>query len=152
MADFSITRRTSIAASPDQVRSFVEDFREWVRWSPWEGLDPNLQRTYAGADRGAGSSYSWSGNKKAGAGTMTMTGAAADGVDIDLQFTKPFPAKNHVRIDLTSTGGGTDVAWTMTGKQNPIGKLFFALMGMEKRLSADFDKGLAQLKAVSESA
>ena len=149
---FRIERRTEVGAPPATVFAHLEDLRRWRGWSPWEGLDPNLQRTYAGADRGSGSSYSWSGNKKAGAGTMTMTGAAADGVDIDLQFTKPFPAKNHVRIDLTSTGGGTDVAWTMTGKQNPIGKLFFALMGMEKRLSADFDKGLAQLKAVSESA
>ncbi len=147
-----MTRRTSIAASPERVRPLIEDFREWVRWSPWEGLDPDLRRTYAGPERGAGAAYTWSGNKKAGAGTMTMTAASADGADIDLEFTKPFPAKNHVRIDLTPTAAGTDVAWTMSGKQNVFGKLMFALMGMEKRLAADFDKGLAALKAVSETA
>ena len=26
----------------------LDDFREWQKWSPWEGLDPDLKRTFTG--------------------------------------------------------------------------------------------------------
>lgn len=75
MAEFTVTRAIEIHATPERVRSLIEDFRRWTEWSPWEGLDPELKRTYTGAARGLGAAYAWEGNKKAGSGTMEIVGA-----------------------------------------------------------------------------
>lgn len=40
----------------------------------------------------------------------------------------------------------------MSGTNNFLGKAFALFMNMDKRVGADFEKGLAQLKAVSEAA
>lgn len=135
-----------------RVLELVEDFREWVRWSPWEELDPHLERAYAGPARGAGTTYQWTGNAKAGAGTMVMTAAEGDGVDIDLTFIKPFPARHKFRIDVTPAGDGSDVVWTMTGQRGRITKGLLSLFGVEKRLGRDIERGLVRLRAMAEQA
>jgi hypothetical protein len=150
MASFTMTRSTTVGAPPERVHPLLEDFREWQRWSPWEGVDPDLQRTYTGPARGVGSHYAWSGNRKAGEGTMEITSSSPTEVVVDLRFLKPFKATNVTRFDLTPvTGDGTRLAWTMTGERNPVmslmGRLFF-----DKAIGKDFDRGLASLKAAAE--
>ena len=67
MADknFHISRETTIAAPPERIHALVNDFHEWQAWSPWEGLDPAMERTYAGPTSGVGAVYAWRGNSKA---------------------------------------------------------------------------------------
>ena len=149
MAAFEMTRSTTVAAPPEQIHPLLDDFRAWQQWSPWEGLDPDLQRTYTGPERGVGSHYEWSGNKKAGEGTMEIIESTPHAVVVDLRFLKPFEATNITRFDLTPTGSGTEVVWTMTGQRGAVmglmGKLFF-----DKQIAKDFDRGLANLKAAAE--
>ena len=151
MAHFEMSRSTTINAPADRVHSLLNDFREWQQWSPWEGLDPDLKRTFTGPATGVGSHYAWAGNKKAGEGTMEITESTPSSVAIDLEFLKPFKASNVTAFDLTEAGSGTTrVNWTMTGTRGVImglmGNLFF-----DKAIGKDFDKGLAQLKAAAES-
>lgn len=151
MAHFEMSRSTTINAPADRVHSLLNDFREWQQWSPWEGLDPDLKRTFTGPATGVGSHYAWAGNKKAGEGTMEITESTPSSVAIDLEFLKPFKASNVTAFDLTEAGSGTTrVNWTMTGTRGVMmglmGKLFF-----DKAIGKDFDKGLAQLKAAAES-
>ena len=47
---YTVTRSTTIDAPPARVYDQIANFRNWIAWSPWEGLDPDLKRTYAGAD------------------------------------------------------------------------------------------------------
>ena len=84
MADFSMSRSTRIEAEPARVHALLDDFREWQKWSPWEGLDDNLHREYSGPDHGVGSTYHWSGNKKAGEGEMAITESTPRSVVVDL--------------------------------------------------------------------
>jgi hypothetical protein len=151
MADFALSRSTRIQADPARVHALVDDFREWQKWSPWEGLDPDLHREYTGPDHGVGSTYHWSGNKKAGAGEMRITGSTPTSLVADLEFLKPFKATNVMSFALTPDGDATDVTWTITGRRNPVmglmGKLFF-----DKSIGADFEKGLAALKQEAERA
>lgn len=151
MADFAMSRSTTINAPADRVHSHLNDFREWKEWSPWEGLDPDLKRTFTGPDKGVGSHYAWAGNKKAGKGTMEIIGSTPSKVEIALEFLVPFKASNVTTFDLAPAGAGaTRVTWHMTGQRGVVmtlmGKLFF-----DKAIGKDFDKGLAQLKAVSEA-
>lgn len=149
MPTFENSRSISIAAPPEAVRALVTDFHEWVKWSPWEELDTDLARTYAGPDQGVGARYGWSG-KKAGEGSMTITGAAADRIEIDLDYRKPIKARNKVVLRFEPEGAATRVTWTMSGTRNValaiMGKLF-----LDSMLGKDFEKGLAKLKAVAEA-
>ena len=148
MPAFSQTHETTIDAPASTVHALVADFHEWLKWSPWEGLDPDLQRTYDGA--GTGATYAWSGNKQAGEGRMTFASITPEQVVVDLEFLKPFKAQNVVTFDLAPAGAGTKVAWTMAGQRNlafaVMGKLFF-----DKAIGKDFTRGLAALKAAAET-
>lgn len=149
MPSFEHTRSTLIAAKPVTVHALVADFRAWAKWSPWEELDADLKRSYAGAEAGIGARYAWAG-KKAGEGSMVITGATADRIELNLDFIKPFKANNKVVFRLQGEGNGTRVTWTMSGTRNVLfailGKLFF-----DNKIGKDFDKGLAKLKAVAEA-
>jgi hypothetical protein len=148
MPAFSQTHETTVAAPATAVHALIDDFHEWPRWSPWEELDPAMRRTYDGA--GVGSSYAWAGNKRAGEGRMTMRSITPEQVVVDLEFLKPFKARNVVTFDLAHAGEGTRVAWTMSGQRNVafavLGRLFF-----DKAIAKDFTRGLASLKAAAEA-
>ena len=149
MSSFEMSRSTHVEAPPERLLPLLEDFHEWQRWSPWEGLDPAMKRTFSGPDRGVGAHYAWSGNRQAGEGTMQVLAAGPTGVDVDLHFLKPFKARNLTRFVLTPSAGGTDVTWVISGERNAVmgvlGRLFF-----DKAIAKDFDKGLAALKAAAE--
>ncbi|MET4079607.1 SRPBCC family protein [Janibacter sp. UYMM211] len=151
MADFVISRSTHVVADPEVVRACVDDFHEWVAWSPWEGSDPDLQRTYSGAERGTGARYEWRGNAKAGQGSMVVTCSTPQQVDVDLAFLKPFKATNQVTFALVSSAqGGTDVTWTMRGTRGVAGQVFAKVLRLDDKLGGDFERGLVQLKALAE--
>jgi hypothetical protein len=151
MSAYEVTRSTSIAATPGKVHALVDDFHQWTQWSPWEDLDPDLQRSYSGPTSGKGAKYSWKGNRKAGEGSMEITGSGPDGIDVDLHFLKPFSNASSVRLALTPTSTGTDVTWTMRG-ETPGGfaGLVTKVVPMDRLVGKDFEKGLARLKAVAE--
>ena len=149
---YTVTRSTAIDAPHERVHALVDDFREWRRWSPWEELDPQMRRTYSGADAGVGAVYAWQGNAKAGRGDMTITGDQPGQVDIALNFEKPFPAQNRIQLVLTPTGeASTSVEWRMHGELSGVMRLFSVVKSMDSLVGPDFEKGLARLKRVAES-
>lgn len=150
--EFRISRSTTIAAPPERILPLLTDLRAWQKWSPWEGLDPLLERTYTGADSGVGAIYAWRGNSKAGQGRMEVLETAANRVGIDLLFAAPMQAHNRVDFELTPTEGGTRVEWIMTGPQNLVMRLMSKFYSMDKMIGPDLEKGLLQLKAAAESA
>lgn len=151
--DFKITRTTTINAAPDKVFEQVNDFRKWEAWSPWAKIDPAMKTTYMGPAAGVGASYAWVGNDQVGEGKMTITQSHPnEHIAIDLEFIKPFAAKNLTEFMLKPEGSGTNVTWTMAGKNNFVMKAFALVMNMDKLVGADFEKGLAQMKTLVESA
>ena len=149
---FTITRSTSIAANAEVIHGLVDDFHRWSSWSPWEDLDPAMQRSYSGPERGVGARYAWKGNRKAGEGSMEITGLAPDAVDIELRFLRPWNATNQVRLQLAPTTTGTEVSWTMRGEHVGLMGLLSRVMPLDKMVGKDFETGLTRLKAVAEQA
>jgi uncharacterized protein YndB with AHSA1/START domain len=148
---FRVERSGVMKAPPERVFALIQDFHKWTSWSPWEDLDPNLKRTYGGAESGKGATYAWEGNAKAGQGSMEILEATAPSrVRIKLDFIKPFPAQNEVDFAITGEGGGTRVVWSMTGPQNFMMKVMGIFMSMDSMVGKDFEKGLTQLKAAVE--
>lgn len=75
MADFEMSRSAHVDADPATVYALIDDFRQLTRWSPWEGTDPDLRRTYSGMR----SDVTW---------TMTGTRSAIMGLAGKLFFDK----------------------------------------------------------------
>lgn len=149
---FRIERKTSIKAPPARIQALLDDFREWRKWSPWEELDPNLRRDYSGPQKGVGATYAWQGNNKAGQGRMEILESSPEQVRIQLDFLKPFKASNVAEFTLTPNGKETSLNWAMNGAQPFMVKLMSIFYDMEKMVGPDFEKGLAKIKQVAESA
>ncbi len=140
-----------MAADPALVHRLVSDLREWQTWSPWEGLDPEVRRTYSGAPAGVGAHYAWSGNRRAGQGSMEVVGATPDRVVVALAFRRPFRSTSEVTFELVPAGARTEVTWVMTGEQRGLAAVFGRLVSMDRLVGQDFERGLARLKAVAEA-
>jgi len=153
MADdmYTVERSTTIDAPPARIYAQVANFHRWRAWSPWEGLDPDLRRTYTGPDTGSGATYAWAGNRKAGEGRMEITEASEPTrVSIDLQFLKPFKARNETVFDIRPDGSGARVTWAMTGRRTLVTKIMGVFKSMDAMVGPDFERGLASLKATVE--
>jgi hypothetical protein len=151
-SEYRVSRSQSIDAAASGVYSQVADFRRWKAWSPWEKLDPSMQTEYAGDAGVPGASYAWKGNEKVGEGRMTILDARPGQlIEIKLEFIKPFASVAKTRFDFTPQGGTTKVTWTMDGHNDFVGKAFSLVMDMDKMVGGDFERGLAQLKAIAES-
>jgi len=152
-AGYQVERSASVAAPPEVVYAQVSDFGRWSEWSPWAKLDPNMKTTLSGTPAAVGHGYAWAGNDKVGEGRMTITEAApASRVGIKLEFLKPFASVSPTSFTLAPDGAGTRITWKMTGTNDFMGKAFSLFMDFEKMIGGDFEKGLAQLRAVSEAA
>jgi hypothetical protein len=149
-APTTIERETVITARAAEITPYLADLHRWVEWSPWEGRDPALQRTYTGEPGTVGSTYTWKGNRKAGAGSMVVTRVDATEVDVDLRFTAPFRSSSAVAFRLDELEGGTRVVWSMTSPQNLMSRVMGVFVNMDEFLGGDFEQGLAKLKAVVE--
>ena len=64
---------------------------------------------------------------------------------------KPFAATSSSEFEFVPKASATQTTWTMVGHNEFLGKAFSVFMDMDKMIGNDFDKGLAQLKAVAEA-
>jgi uncharacterized protein YndB with AHSA1/START domain len=150
---YHIERSVAVAAPPEAVFAPVNDFHSWPAWSPWEKLDPQMKKTFDGAPAGVGAIYSWSGNNKVGEGRMTMEKSERPSlISIKLEFLKPFASTSTATFTFAPDGQGTKATWAMDGNNNFVGKAFGLFMNMDKMMGGDFDRGLASLKVIAESA
>ena len=153
---FRIERSTRIAAPMLQVAEQIDDFHAWSTWSPWEHIDPTMQRTFSGADAGVGAVYEWDSKGKAGAGRMEITemraGPERGLISIKLDFIKPFKASNTAEFTMTPTDAGTDLTWAMFGPSPFVSKLMGVFVDFDKMVGKDFEAGLAALKRNAEQA
>ena len=152
MADtYTVERRRTVPSPAHHVYLLLDNFQQWLRWSPWEGLDPDLKRAYSGPEGGVGAVYAWSGNRKAGAGRMEITRVEEDRlVEIRLDFEKPFKSTATTTFTLTPVGDdSTEVVWTMTGDRPLVMKVLGFVFNPEKFAGKDMEKGLANLADVA---
>jgi hypothetical protein len=152
-AEFSVTRTATISAPASVVFAQVNDFHNWAAWSPWAKLDPGMKQAYSGAPSGPGAVYTWEGNHQVGEGRMTVVESRpGDLVRIKLEFVKPIPATNTAEFRFEPRGDQTEVTWTMTGKNNFVGKAISLFMDMDKMVGGSFEQGLAEIKSIAETA
>lgn len=54
---FSLVRSADFSAPPERVFGQLNDYKNWAAWSPWEEMDPTMQRSFTGAAAGKGAKY-----------------------------------------------------------------------------------------------
>lgn len=153
---FRLERSTVIKAPAAAVFPFINDFHQWIVWSPYEAMDPAMKRTYEGEPQGVGAVYGWQGTKKVGTGRMEILQSQEPSrVLIKLDFFAPFEGHNTAEFTLVPEDGGTRVTWAMYGPEmcpNPVMKFVMGLFfNMEKMVGGQFEQGLAKLKAAAEA-
>lgn len=142
-----IERSASIKAAPDKLFALLSDFHQWIKWSPFDEKDPNLKRTFSGAEKGKGAMYEWNGNSDVGSGQMEIVEAKEPSeVKVNLHFVKPFEGSNVARFTLVPEGDATKVTWSMDGPNPFMSKLMQVFINMDQMCGKDFEKGLANLK------
>ena len=148
---FRVERSTQIKAPPEKIFALINDLHQWEAWSPWEKIDPQIKRTYAGAASGKGAVYEWNGNKDIGQGRMEIAETTAPSrVLIKIDFLKPFEAHNLVEFTLASQGDTTTVTHAMFGPSPYVSKLMGLVFSMDKMVGGKFEEGLGSLKVLAE--
>ena len=148
-----IERKATLHAPADIVYDQVANFHNWKAWSPWEKLDPTMVKNFSGPEAGVGAVYAWdSTNKDVGTGRMTIVDAKQnERLGLELEFLKPWQAKNPTVFTFASAGTDTTVTWKMNGEKNFIMKAVCMFMDADAMVGKDFDNGLAALGAASEA-
>lgn len=75
----------------------------------------------------------------------------SDLVRFKLEFRKPFEATNTAEFTFAPQGDQTAVTWSMSGRNNFMCKAVGLFVNCDKMIGGDFEKGLADLKSLSES-
>ncbi len=148
---FRVERSISIKAPADRIFPLINDLHNFTRWSPYEGRDPAMQKSFSPLTTGRGASYAWAGNSEVGEGRMEIIGSTAPGrIIIQLDFSSPIEAHNMVEFALASAGADTRVTWAMEGPMPFVSKLMSIFFSMDAMVGNDFEAGLAKLKNLAE--
>ncbi len=145
-----VEREIVISASPAEVFKNIHDPKAFNQWSPWVKIDPDTKYTYIGPESGVGAGMIWSSdNPNVGTGSWVITETKPnESIKVDLDFGSEGTATSF--YDLKPEGEGTRITWgfDMDAGMNPMNR-WFGLM-MDKWIGADYEKGLANLKALVE--
>ena len=146
---FRVQRTARIEAQPEKIFPLINDLHQFNTWNPYERKDPNTG-IYRGPASGVGAAYAW-GSKKLGIGSMEITSASVpSAVTMNLEFIKPFAARNIVEFTLEPKGSATDVTWAMHGPSPYISKVMDVVFNMDRMCGRDFEAGLKNLQEIAE--
>ena len=146
-----VERSMTTTASPATVYGLVDGFKRFNEWSPWANLDPATKYTYVGPETGVGARMEWtSTNPDVGNGSQEVIDVEpGQRVTNKLDFGMDNPTT--ATISLVPEGTGTRVTWTLdTDVSGSLIGRYFGL-ALDRMVGPDYEKGLAQLKAVAES-
>jgi uncharacterized protein YndB with AHSA1/START domain len=152
-AEYRVARTARIAAPPATVFGQVDDLRKFHAWNPWAKLDPAATYTFDGPSRGTGAVSTWSGNGNVGAGRMTIIESRPNElIRMELNFVRPFASTATAEFSFKPEGAGTVVTWSMQGRNTFMGKAIGLVMSLDRMIGGQFDRGLGDLKSMTEGA
>ncbi len=148
----TISRSIETTAPPSKVYAIVSSFKRGNEWSPWAAKDPNMKQEFSGSEQGVGAKFAWkSDNAEVGSGSQEIVVADPDKrVETNLEMDGMGRMKST--FVLEPLGTGTKIIWNFVSAPatDPVGRWFgLFLDGM---VGPDFEKGLANLKALAEKA
>ncbi len=145
-----VERSVVIERSPEQVFATLDSFERFNAWSPWVEYDPQATYTFEGPASGVGARMRWVGNRSVGSGSQEITASDPHRrIVVALDFDGSQAQATYL---LVPEGSGTRLTWAFDSAHglNPF-KRWLGLL-FDRMIGADYEKGLAKLKALLESA
>ncbi|MBB5209924.1 SRPBCC family protein [Microbulbifer hydrolyticus] len=144
-------RSVYIAEPPDVVFPYVNNFRNFNKWSPWYEIDPDTEYSYEGFPEGNGAVMKWnSDNPSVGTGSQTITASEPySRVAMVLDFGAQ--GKADAEFTLQPQGSGTNITWSFSSEMGggPIAR-WMGLM-VSRMVGKSYEEGLQKLKTVVEA-
>ena len=144
-----VQRQVVIQAPPATVFALVGNLKRFKEWSPWAELDPAMTISFEGPDSGLGQKMLWdSADPNVGKGSLTVVEFVENSKvvsELDLGDMGKAPAS----LLLVPVDGGTGVTWGVKITATGVIDRWMSLM-FDRWIGADYEKGLAKLKAVAE--
>jgi uncharacterized protein YndB with AHSA1/START domain len=156
---FRVERSISIKAPPEKIFPLINELKTMNEWNPFAKQDPTIRLTYSGPASGKGAANAWDSDGKAGKGRLEITDSTRPSqVTMRLDIEKPMEGHNTIMFALQPQAQGTnqgtnvstDVTWSMTGGLPYIAKVICMFVSMDRMIGGEFEKGLADLKAMAE--
>lgn len=146
-----VERSIATSASPATVYGIVSSFRRFNEWSPWFELDPQAKYTFEGPDSGVGAKLSWVGDpSRVGAGSQEIT-AVDPGRSVTTRLDFGAEGQATAMLGIEPDGSGSRITWEFdTSFEDDFLGRYFGLF-FDRWIGADYEKGLARLKAVAEA-
>jgi hypothetical protein len=143
-----VERSTVIQAQPAAVFPFVNDFRRFNQWSPWQARDPQTTYAFTGPNEGVGSRMTWQSAQHGDGAQEIVESQPNERVVTALDFGEMGAARAAFR--LSPEAGGTRVSWSLDSQlpYHPLAR-WFGLM-LPGWIGADYEQGLARLKTLVE--
>lgn len=145
-----VERNTQIAAPAAEVFPHINNLKATQAWSPWLELDPDVNTRFSDIAEGVGASMQWSSdNPQVGSGHMEVIESVPNERLVSaLDFGDMGTAQVH--YTLQEADGSTKITWGMKADMGawPVGR-WIGLM-MDDWVGADYERGLANLKALVE--
>lgn len=150
-ADYMVSREITINAPAAKIFPYLNNQKLAEKWEPWSEIDPAAKMTYSGADAGVGARADWTGGKQLGTGSATIIESVPEQrVAIKLEYTAPMQATQDAEYLIKSSGNQSVVVWTVRGKNTFPARIMCFFMNMDKMVGGMFEKGLANLKVLTE--
>ncbi|MEM7163070.1 MAG: SRPBCC family protein [Bacteroidota bacterium] len=134
--------------SSETVFEQINDFENWVNWSPWHALDPNMKMDYVSNNTaGLGAKYKWvSEHDRVGVGSSEIVESVPNKrVKIDLDFGQG--PGNYATFLLEDNNEGCMVTWKMEGAKLSFWfKAFNTLM--QSSVEDSYKTGLTNLSTL----
>jgi uncharacterized protein YndB with AHSA1/START domain len=144
-----VERAIDIAASPDKVYGIAADLRRMPDWSPWREIDPQVKFTFEGPEQGVGQVMRWtSGNPMVGSGTLKLTEATPTSRLATVSDYAGF-GTSTATMSFAPQAAGTRVNWVFESSLPGVVDRWAGL-GVDRSVGAEYEKGLAKLKALAE--
>ena len=144
MPKMNISRSIDIKASKSEIFKHINDFNNWIPWSPWLLMEPEAKVTVAADSK----SYEWDGDRVGSGNMKVIEEQGEEYINFDLNFLKPWKSSSTTNFKLEETNDGTTVTWTMNSSLPFF--LFWMKNMMKAFVGADYERGLDMLKSLVE--
>lgn len=155
-ASSHVERSIVIRSESSVPFALINNLKEWYQWSPWHKLDTNMTIVYGDIPEGEGSWYSWKSDKdEVGEGKlMIVKSTPGEYIETRMEFSGMGTSKGSYTFEKVPEG--VKLTWAMDNDGHDMPALmkvpskYFNLF-IDKLVGPDFEKGLNNLKIVSEA-